>query len=97
MVDVVWYPGLTLAFDPSSVEDINQDWAGWLDGEAFSVDTPPAVLSATGVTAVIATVAGTIVQVRVSDMSDPAAFTIRATSASGRVTDRTVRLEISQL
>ena len=96
MADITWYSGLTLVFDPSSVEDIYQDWSGWLEGEVFDPATPPTI-TATGVTATISDVTGAVVKVRVSVLTDPATFTVRATSASGRVADRTVLLDVTQL
>ena len=97
MTDVVWYPGLTVLMDPNSVEDVYQDWTGWLEGETFHSDLPPVIIDVANLTSAINTITGNVLRIRVSAPTDPAHFTVRATSSSGRVTDRTTYIQAQQL
>jgi len=86
---IIWRAGLTLPTDPDAVEIYQWAWADWLDGETLA---DVQVIAGAGITAQVAYTGADYVDVRVSAAAVGAvhAVTVRATSSTGRVQDRTV-------
>lgn len=91
---IVWKEGLTIPIDPDAVEDFSVDWAGWLGAEDSLSGV--AAINSVNLSASPPTVEGKSSIVRMSGFSTPASVTLRATSTSGRVADRTIKFAVRQ-
>ena len=84
---ITWKPGETRAQDPHASLDYTMDFGPWLEGGALASCTVTAV----NCTAGTATIAGTVVKWRVSNVAAGASVTLHPVMTDGQFDDFTFK------
>lgn len=85
MASLTWDPDVALPMDPNGVKDFTFDWTTWLSGETIT----DATVTPTNCTASYQSKTNTTVTYRVSAVALNASVTVRVTTNTGQIDEKT--------